>query len=750
MTPPATKSRRGAAGVTSARRKTKADATLDELVRTREELRAEAREKLGVDGSNSTEKFRVLVKRHGLSYYPVIALGLLYSSDQLQGYAFVVLAPDISRALGISIGAIAAARALYSLAFSVAPLPMAWLSQYRSRRAMLCIITGGVWSLMTLYTGFITSLLGLILILVFDGLSTGSVTALHPPLIMDSYHPEARVRAFSVYSAFYSFGQVVAPLLIGLCAGVLGLTWRGVFIAMGLTSLLVTAGALGLRDPGYGKWDTERLRATVRDRHGEDGASLSESDVQLGFWEICRRMWLVRTNQLLYAGAIVLGVFIVPYYTFLSFFLERRWGLDAAHRGLFFAFYSGIGLVGLLVYGPFGERLFRASPARFLRLAGAILAGAVLFVAVGGAMPAFAGVIVCFGIAGALLGIAPAAFYMSLMSVVPARMRPHAQAIAAICLAAGSLLGVVLLNGVDSRYGIVGSMISLALPGLIGGYVIARASRHVDADLDRMIDEVIEQEEVHRIIDRGGHLPMLACRGIDFAYGKLQVLYGVDFSVDDGELVALLGVNGAGKSTLLKAISGIGLPTGGSVRYRGQDITYLDAERRLRLGITQIPGGRAVFGPMTVVENMRTFGFAVRRDSKAVNAAIERSFAAFPRLYERRSSLAATLSGGEQQMLGLSKALILRPQLLLIDELSLGLAPVIVGQLLDMVREINADGTAVVLVEQSVNIALNLAEHAYFMEKGEMRFDGRSGDLLARDDLLRAVFLQGAAAGAGR
>ncbi|MGN6474946.1 MAG: ABC transporter ATP-binding protein, partial [Mycobacteriales bacterium] len=238
--------------------------------------------------------------------------------------------------------------------------------------------------------------------------------------------------------------------------------------------------------------------------------------------------------------------------------------------------------------------------------------------------------------------------------------------------------------------------------------------------------------------------------GIDFSYGKLQVLYDVDFSVDDGEMVALLGVNGAGKSTLLKVISGIGLPTGGSVRYRGQDITYLDAERRLRLGITQIPGGRAVFGPMTVVENMRTFGFAAGRDSKALDQAIERSFAAFPRLYERRTSLASTLSGGEQQMLGLSKALILRPRLLLIDELSLGLAPVIVGQLLDMVREINADGTAVVLVEQSVNIALNLAEHAFFMEKGEMRFDGRSADLLARDDLLRAVFLQGAAAGAGR
>jgi ABC-type branched-subunit amino acid transport system ATPase component len=212
-------------------------------------------------------------------------------------------------------------------------------------------------------------------------------------------------------------------------------------------------------------------------------------------------------------------------------------------------------------------------------------------------------------------------------------------------------------------------------------------------------------------------------------------------------MVALLGVNGAGKSTLLKVISGIGLPSKGTVRYRGQEVTYLDAERRLRLGITQIPGGRAVFGPMTVVENLRSYGYTLGRDKGAVERAIDATFEAFPRLHERRASLASTLSGGEQQMLGLSKALMLRPRLLLIDELSLGLAPVVVGQLLEMVRRINADGTAVVLVEQSVNIALNLVEHAYFMEKGEMRFDGRADELLARDDLLRAVFLQGASAG---
>jgi ABC-type branched-subunit amino acid transport system ATPase component len=288
--------------------------------------------------------------------------------------------------------------------------------------------------------------------------------------------------------------------------------------------------------------------------------------------------------------------------------------------------------------------------------------------------------------------------------------------------------------------------VSVAVPGLAAALILSTTARFVGADLDRMITEVIEDEEARIATATGRHLPLLSCRGVDFSYGPLQVLFGVDFTVDDGEMVALLGVNGAGKSTLLKVISGIGLPTAGTVRLRGTDITYLDAERRVRMGVIQIPGGRAVFGPMTVQENLRSFGYSMRKDRKAVQDAIDRCLDTFPRLGERLHANAASLSGGEQQMLGLCKALILRPRLLLIDELSLGLAPVVVGPLLDLVRDINRTGTAVVLVEQSVNIALGLVDHAYFMEKGEVRFDGASADLLARDDLLRAVFLEGAAA----
>jgi ABC-type branched-subunit amino acid transport system ATPase component/sugar phosphate permease len=728
-------------------------AAVTDIEQTRDALRDQARVKLGVAGDDNTVSFRSVMKKYGLSYYPVIALGLLSVADTFQSYAFTVLTPEISRTLGISVGAIAAARALQGLAAAVAPLPVAALTQHRARRALLCIVTGVAWSVITLFTGFVTSLLGLIGILCLDGLTTGSVTALHAPLVVDSYHPGARVRALSAYTAIGTFGNVLAPAMVGVLASLAGFTWRGVFIFLGLTSIAMTLVALRLRDPGFGKWDTEQIRASVHESHGEQGGTpnLEESDVALGFFEICRRVLLIPTNRRVFAGFTVFGILTVPLGTFVSFFLDERWNLGPGERGAFFAFYATCGVVALFAYGGRGEKQFRESPSRVLRASGYLLALAVVLIAVGGVMPVFGPMIACFGLAGAAIALLSPLMGVALLSIIPSNMRPHAQAIVGIFTAIGGLVGALLLSGIQSQYGITGTMISIAIPGVLGAFIIASAGKLIDRDLDRMIDEVLEDEEIRRLKGSGAHLPMLACRGIDFSYGQLQVLFDVDFTVDDGEMVALLGVNGAGKSTLLKVISGIGLPTRGSVRYRGQEITYLDAERRLRLGITQIPGGRAVFGPMTVVENLRSYGYTLAgyrggRDKGAVDRAIETCFEAFPRLYERRTSLAATLSGGEQQMLGLSKALMLRPRLLLIDELSLGLAPVIVGQLLDMVRRINADGTAVVLVEQSVNIALNLVDHAYFMEKGEMRFDGRADDLLARDDLLRAVFLSGAGA----
>jgi ABC-type branched-subunit amino acid transport system ATPase component len=234
---------------------------------------------------------------------------------------------------------------------------------------------------------------------------------------------------------------------------------------------------------------------------------------------------------------------------------------------------------------------------------------------------------------------------------------------------------------------------------------------------------------------------LLDIKGLRASYGAVEVLRGIDFSVAKGEIVALLGTNGAGKSTILRCISGLLPPDSGEVFFEGRDIAGVSTEETVRCGITQIPGGRGLLPNLTVEENLRMGAYPIRRDRAAVKAGFEKVYATFPRLAERRKQLAGFLSGGEGQMLAVGRALMLRPKLMMIDELSLGLAPLIVQQLVQTVREINETGVSMILVEQSANLALSITDHAYFIEKGVIRFDGSSRELLERDDLLRSVFL---------
>jgi len=234
---------------------------------------------------------------------------------------------------------------------------------------------------------------------------------------------------------------------------------------------------------------------------------------------------------------------------------------------------------------------------------------------------------------------------------------------------------------------------------------------------------------------------LLDIKDLRASYGAVEVLRSIDFTVAKGEIVALLGTNGAGKSTILRCISGLMGPDSGHIYFEGQDIAGVTTEDTVRLGITQIPGGRGLLPNLTVEENLRMGAYPIRKDRAAVKAGFDRVYETFPRLAERRKQLAGYLSGGEGQMLAIGRALMLRPKLMMIDELSLGLAPLIVQQLVEIVHEINETGVSMILVEQSANLALSVTDHAYFIEKGVIRFDGSSRELLERDDLLRSVFL---------
>src|SRR6266498_907809 len=266
------------------------DRLVDEVIRSKEELRAEARERIGVTGkAEPTAPLRRTLTKYGLGLYPLAALGALSLADTFHFYAFAVLAPDLSRALGISKGAIAAVIALKTLAISVSPLPVAALVQRVPRRAFLSVLTGIIWSVAAIWTGYVTVIWGLLDALIIDGLTTGSVVSLHTPLLMDSYPPEARVRALSYYSAADSVGNVASPLLVALLSVVLALTWRGVFVVLGVVSLGACLMSIRLRDPGFGRWDEKQIRDTVLEHRAAGGTKLPEEEVSLGFFEIVRR-----------------------------------------------------------------------------------------------------------------------------------------------------------------------------------------------------------------------------------------------------------------------------------------------------------------------------------------------------------------------------------------------------------------------------------------------------------------------------
>ena len=232
---------------------------------------------------------------------------------------------------------------------------------------------------------------------------------------------------------------------------------------------------------------------------------------------------------------------------------------------------------------------------------------------------------------------------------------------------------------------------------------------------------------------------MLELKDIHTYYGNIRAVHGISIEVNAGEKVCMIGANGAGKSTTLMTISGVYAPVQGSIHFEGKDITTTSAEQRVALGISQVPEGRLIFPEMTVLENLE-LGAYLRNDTAGIKADLNKIFDYFPVLAERRKQRGGSLSGGEQQMLAIGRALMSNPRLLLLDEPSLGLAPLIVKQIFEIIQQINEEGTTILLVEQNAQIALNLTDRGYVMETGEIPIEGESVDLLA-DERVRQAYL---------
>ena len=232
-------------------------------------------------------------------------------------------------------------------------------------------------------------------------------------------------------------------------------------------------------------------------------------------------------------------------------------------------------------------------------------------------------------------------------------------------------------------------------------------------------------------------MALLEVKGLEVYYGVIQALKGIDFEVNEGEIVTLIGANGAGKTTTMQSVIGLIPPKAGTVSFEGKDITHLHCHKIVSLGMSQVPEGRRIFQELTVYQNL-LMGAYIQKDKKAIKEDIKKIYARFPRLEERKNQIAGTLSGGEQQMLAMGRALMSRPKLLMLDEPSMGLSPLLVDEVFTIIKDLNKEGTTVLLVEQNAGKSLTISDRAYVLENGKIVLSGTGEELLQSEEVKKA------------
>ena len=575
---------------------------------------------------------------------------------------------------------------------------------------------------------------------------SGVNNTVHNSYLSDAYPTEARGRVFSWHNLSDPLSQTVG-ILIFVYVVTVAHSWRyGLLVA--LVGIPMGFALFTLREPEKGANESSHiLKASGMDLHSQQ-----EKAPRVLLGSAMTRLLRIRSLYYELVAVAILGFVGTGASLFGNLFFFDKYHLDTASRGDVYAIIGLAAFLGLPLAYVIGDRYFRRAPQRPLIIAGVcISAYGILFVS-SLYVPKLWMAVTLQTLANAAVSPLAICIFMTLAATAPPEMRTICFAMFGVySLVFGGFAGTVLVGAVSDAigglHGIVVSLTIIAPVCLVGGFLLILGSRSVKRDITLVIEDVIERYTEGKRRQEGGAIPSLQVHNMDFYYGTNQVLFDVNLEVEHGEMVALLGTNGAGKSTLLRAVSGLSHPHRGVVRIFGMNCTYLEPEQIIDQGVALLVGGKMTFPGLSVRDNLRIGGHTMRRDRAKSAAALREAMEVFPELQDRIEQAAGTLSGGEQQMLALARVMMTRPRLLLIDELALGLAPMTVDRLMGMVRRINEEGATVILVEQSVNRAMSLAERCFFMERGEIRFDGPTAELMQRDDLLRPVFLGTASTG---
>jgi len=660
---------------------------------------------------------------------PLVMLMLLGTVGIFGEATYGVALPEIQRDLELNIGFLITLSAYIGLLSVALSLPLGYLGD-RRRRVTIYGIGNAIGSVGHIMTGMAGGRFGLAagsIVSTAGGLGPDSVGF---SLIADYVPPEYRGQSFAFRHAATRLAAVLSPLLGGVVATVW--SWRVPFVAFGVVAVFLSLYFLTMPEPIRGYHE--------RKAFGADEEVARRQQEPPSFGEAFRAAWGVRTLRRYAYSTPFESLSVRGIGLFFPFYLATVHGLDTWSRGLYFSLLGVVSLFGLVMGGPLVDRVIGRNPGRVVMINGALgIAGALAYIGI-----AFAPNIFFVFFISAVIYFGNAIIIPARVSVISMVIPPRLRNLGIAMLEPWTIptfLAFPIVGAVASSVGLRAAMLVFVPFAILGSIIIITAGPYVEFDMRSAAAAAMAAEE-WRKARREGRAKLLVMRDVDVHYESVQVLFGVDLDVQEGEIIALLGTNGAGKSTMLRAISGTQEASGGAIVFDGRDVTHVPPYEIAGHGIAQTPGGRGIFPGLTVRENLQLAGWLYGQDAKHAQD-VEQVYEYFPVLREKLGQVAGSLSGGEQQMLTLAQAFLARPKMLMIDELSLGLAPAVVEQLLGIVRAIHERGTTILIVEQSVNIALTLAQRAVFMEKGEIRFDGPTEELLGRPDIMRAVFLKG-------
>ena len=654
-----------------------------------------------------------------------------------------VLGPNVQHSFHLSLAGLGAVAFVAAVAQIAWGLPVAILGDRGSRKvvtAVTLLIFAAAVPLMALSP----NVWFFVFFYLIAAVAFGTSDTVMNSYLSDAYPTEARARVFAWRNVSDPLAQTVGVGAMTFVAATTG-NWRWSLL-LGLVAFPIGLWVLRIREPAKGENESNHILKSS----GMDIAGQQEAAPKVLFGSAVTRIMRIRSLYYELVAVAILGFAGTGVPLFGSIYFNRVWHQGTGQRGHIYVIIGLAAFVGVPVAWAVGDRLFRRAPQRPLQLAALciVLFGGLFAVSL--YMPALWLVVLFQFLANVAVAPLSISIFQTLAATAPPEMRSITFALFGVYgLVFGGFAGAVVLGAFADAVGVTAALTLIGPVCLAGGILLYVGSRYVRRDITLVIEDVLERYAEGKRRQSGGKIPALQLHNLDFFYGANQVLFDVNLEVHEGEIVALLGTNGAGKSTLLRAVSGLEHPHRGVIRIFGVNCTYLEPEQIIDQRVALLVGGKMTFPGLTVRDNLRVGEHSFRRDGARARSAMSDALDTFPELASRIDQPAGTLSGGEQQMLALARVMMTQPQLLMIDELALGLAPKSVEHLMAIVRQVNAQGSTVILVEQSVNRAMSLAKRAFFLERGELRFDGPTVELLERDDLLRPVFLAGATTGLG-